>query len=151
MGEAGRDEPLGAHLPDAVLAAPSLTRLTFEVPQRLPDRRVMRRARLRGDALIAQRPKQAHALGRLERQIERRDAAVTHDPPKLAAADRIAAAQQRRQPVLVDRPSRAETPCSSAQPDASLVPLAGVVLLAAPAYLLEVVPLPLVTHEHPTD
>jgi hypothetical protein len=102
-GERGRHEPIRPHLADAVLPSPAAgrTRLLLEVAERLPPRRVVRRPRLRGDAFVAKRPQQAHALRRLKRQIECRHATLPHDAPQLAAGDRVAAAQQRREPVLV--------------------------------------------------
>jgi hypothetical protein len=151
MRKPGRDEPLGTHLPDAILAAPPLARLPFEVAESLPDRGVVSRTRRRRDVRVAERPEQTHALRRLERQIERRHPALAHDAAQLAAAGRVTAAKKRLQPILVDRTKSAEAAGTGPEPDTALLRLTRVVILAPLADLLEVVPLPLVPGEHASD
>ena len=132
MHERRADEPIAAHLHDAVGPAPAAARLPLQVPQRLRQRRVVAGAQLGHDAGRRDRPQHADRLRRPEGQVEPGDTVHAW----LADAG---AGEQVDEVVAVDLAAPLQQPCPDADPAAGLLTLTGVVVLAAPCDLIEVV------------
>src|SRR4051794_33043941 len=94
MAERRGNEALALHLLDTVVTPPRSARLPLEVAQRVANRRVMAVAQRPSELGFTDPEQDAHALGRLEGQIEPRDAALGDPSAQQRSRPRILTSEQ---------------------------------------------------------